>query len=66
MIEVRSDEQKYAFLRKEQSKKQNRYGQNIELTEEGNALREMSLNINGDLEVSDNPDRYKQHGFYLN
>ncbi|NOR69657.1 MAG: aspartate carbamoyltransferase [Methylomarinum sp.] len=66
MIEVRSDEQKYAFLRKEQSNEQNRYGQNIELTEEGNALREISLNINGDLEVSDNPDRYKQHGFYLN
>ena len=66
MIKVRNDEQKYAFLRKEQSKKQNRYGQNIELTEEGNALRDISLNINGDLEVSDNPDRYKQHGFYLN
>lgn len=66
MIEVRSDEQKYAFLRKEVSKQQNRYGQNIELTEEGNALREMSLNINGDTEISENPDRYKQHGFYLN
>lgn len=66
MIKVNSEEQKYAFLRKEQSNKQNRYGQNIELTEEGNALRNISLNINGDLEVSDNPDRYKQHGFYLN
>lgn len=66
MIKVRSDEQKYAFLRNEESKKQNRYGQNIELTEEGNALRDISLNINGDLEIGDNPDRYKQHGFYLN
>ncbi|MCF6251784.1 MAG: dimethyl sulfoxide reductase anchor subunit [Methylococcaceae bacterium] len=66
MIEVQNDEQKYAFLRKEESKQQNRYGQNIELTEEGNALREMSLNINGDTGLSDNPDRYKQHGFYLN
>lgn len=66
MIEVRSDEQKYAFLRKEESKEKNRYGDNIELTEEGNALRDISLNINGGLEISDNPDRYKQHGFYLN
>jgi len=66
MIEVRSDEQKYAFLREETSKEKNRYGDDIELTEEGNALRDISLNINGGLEISDNPDRYKQHGFYLN
>ena len=66
MIEVRSDEQKYAFLRKEGSQEKNRYGDNIELTEQGNALRDISLNINGDTDISDNPDRYKQHGFYLN
>lgn len=66
MIEVRKDEQKYAFLRTENSQKNNRYGDSIELTEEGNALRDMSMNINGDLNVSENPDRYKQHGFYLN
>ena len=66
MIEVRSDEQKYAFLRTEENKQKNRYGDTIELAEEGNALRDISLNINGDLEISDNPDRYKQHGFYLN
>jgi len=66
MIEVRSDEQKYAFLRKEGSQEKNRYGDNIELTEQGNALRDISLNINGDMDISDNPDRYKQHGFYLN
>ncbi|PHR52080.1 DmsC/YnfH family molybdoenzyme membrane anchor subunit [Cycloclasticus sp.] len=66
MIETRSDEQKYAFLRTEESREKNRYGDNIELAEEGNALREVSLNINGDTGISENPDRYKQHGFYLN
>ena len=66
MIKVNSEEQKYAFLWDKESKQKNRYGDNIELTEEGNALRDISLNINGDLEIGNNPNRYKQHGFYLN
>ncbi len=66
MIKVNSEEQKYAFLRDTESKQKNRYGDNIELTEEGNALRDISLNINGDSGIGDNPNRYKQHGFYLN
>jgi len=66
MIEVNKDEQKYAFLWDKESQQKNRYGDNIELTQEDNALRNISLNINGDLGIGENPNRYKQHGFYLN
>ncbi len=66
MFEVRSDEPKYAFLWDKESQKKNRYGKNIELTEEGNVLRDVSLNINDDDGIGENPNRYKQHGFYFN
>ena len=66
MFEVRDDEPKYAFLNNQESKAQNRYGLNIELTDEGSELRCKSLNINGDAAIGENPDRYKQHGFYFN
>ncbi len=66
MINVRKDEPKYAFLNNRETKAQNRYGQNIELTDAGSELREKSLNINGDAGIGENPDRYKQHGFYFN
>ena len=39
MFEVRNDEPKYAFLNNTESKEQNRYGQNIELTDAGSELR---------------------------
>jgi DMSO reductase iron-sulfur subunit len=66
MFEVRDDEPKYAFLNNQESKAQNRYGLNIELTDADNELRCKSLNINGDAEIGENPNRYKQHGFYFN
>ncbi len=44
----------------------NRYGQSIQLVDEGSALTGQSLNINGNPAISGNPDRYKQHGFYFN
>jgi len=66
MIKVRSDEPKYASLWDKDSKNQNRYGKNIELTEPDSDLRGQSLNINGDSSIGDNPNRYKQHGFFLN
>ncbi len=66
MIKVRSDEPKYAYLWDKETKEKNRYGQNIELTEEGDELRNKSLNINGDDGIGDNPNRNKQHGFFLN
>ncbi|MGR9073140.1 MAG: DmsC/YnfH family molybdoenzyme membrane anchor subunit [Gammaproteobacteria bacterium] len=66
MFKVRSDEPKYAFLQDKETKAKNRYGQDIELAHEGSPLREQSLNINGETEIGDNPNRYKQHGFYFN
>ncbi len=72
MFPVREDEPKYAFLQNpsqssqhKDSKDKNRYGKAIELTIDGDALRDQSLNINNDGAVGDNPNRYKQHGFYF-
>jgi DMSO reductase iron-sulfur subunit len=44
----------------------NRYGHSIQLVEEGHALTGQSLRINGNPVIGENPDRYKQHGFYFN
>ncbi len=66
MYEVRSDEPKYAFLWDKESKQKNRYGQAIDLATEDSGLHGESLNINNDTGVGENPNRYKQHGFYLN
>ena len=66
MFEVRDDEPKYAFLNNAESKEKNRYNLNIELTDTSSELRCKSLNINGDAAIGENPDRYKQHGFYFN
>ena len=66
MFEVRDDEPKYAFLNNAESKEKNRYNLNIELTDASSELRCKSLNINGDAAIGENPDRYKQHGFYFN
>ena len=66
MFKVRSDEPEYAFLWDKETKKESRYGTKIELTQEGSELRCKSLNINDDDGIGDNPNRYKQHGFYFN
>lgn len=66
MYKVRSDEPKYAFLWDKETKQVNRYGKPIELVSEESELHGKSLNINGDNGIGDNPNRYKQHGFYLN
>ncbi len=66
MIKVRSDEPEYAYLWDKETKEKNRYGQDIELTKEGDELCNKSLNINGDTAIGDNPNRNKQHGFFLN
>jgi len=66
MFEVRSDEPKYAFLWDKETKAKNLYGAEIELASENDKLHGDSLNINGDSALGDNPNRYKQHGFYLN
>jgi len=64
MYKVREDEPEYAFLKDPESQEKNRYGQSIELTVEDSALRGESLTINGDGAIGENPNRYKQHGFF--
>ena len=62
----RDDEPDYAKLPKVAAPAVNQYGQPIELTPATGPLAGHSLSINGADGVSDNPDRYKQHGFYFN
>ncbi len=66
MFKVRENEPDYALLNDPTSQKQNRYGKSIETVPEENGLREQSLNINDDGGIGENPNRYKQHGFYFN
>ncbi len=66
MFKVRSDEPCYAFIPDAPAPVNNRYGKPIQLVDASNPLKGKSLNINGDSRIGDNPDRYKQHGFYFN
>jgi len=66
MFQPRPKEQCYAFVPQVDHPQTNRYGTPIETVPEGHELRGQSLNINGDTSVPDNPNRYKQHGFYFN
>ncbi len=66
MFEVRENEPGYALLNDPTSKSHNQYGKPIEIVNEGDELYGQSLNINADSEVGENPNRYKQHGFYFN
>ncbi len=66
MLKVRNDEPQYTFLRDDNSKDFNCYGNPIELTAKDSELRDQSLRINDETEVGSNPNRYKQHGFFFN
>ena len=71
MFVRRDNEPEYAILRKthsdvSESGSVNQYGTPIETVQSDNPLREQSLNINLDSEIGENPDRYKQHGFFFN
>lgn len=61
----RPNEQSYAFIPQVKHPEKNRYGESIETVPEGHELRDQSLNINHDGHIGDNPNRYKQHGFYF-
>ena len=68
---LRDEEQDYALLSKSGQPnvdvpEKNQYGKLIQLVDEADKLAGKSLNINGDSSISNNPDRYKQHGFYFN
>ncbi|MBT8126291.1 MAG: dimethyl sulfoxide reductase anchor subunit [Gammaproteobacteria bacterium] len=61
----RPNEQSYAFVPDVEHPQANRHGTLIETVPDGHELRGQSLNINGDSSIGDNPNRYKQHGFYF-
>jgi len=61
----RPKEQSYAFVPDVDHPATNRYGKSIETVPDGHELRGQSLNINGDSSIGENPNRYKQHGFYF-
>jgi len=60
------DAPSYARLPYGKAPEFNRYGKAIQLADENSPLVGKSLNINHDPGVAENPDRYKQHGFYFN
>lgn len=64
--EMRTQEQPYAFLSDRHNKKENRYGQRIDLLEINPAWEAgQPLYINGNAIVGSNPNRNKQHGFFF-
>lgn len=66
MFEVRDNEPDYALLNDPSSKSHNCYDHPIDTVAEGESLHGKSLKINGDDAIGENPNRYKQHGFYFN
>lgn len=66
MFEVRDNEPDYALLKDPDSKSHNCYGKSIQTVDENSRLYGKSLHINGDDGIGENPNRYKQHGFYFN
>ncbi len=66
MFEKRENEPDYALLNDASCQRLNRYGDFIDTVQEEDLRRDKSLNINDDETIGDNPNRYKQHGFYFN
>jgi DMSO reductase iron-sulfur subunit len=66
MFQVRPNEPDYALLKDPSSQSHNRYGKAIETVPAGHALRAQDFVINGEACAQQNPNRYKQHGFYFN
>ena len=66
MLEKRPNEPSYTLLDDKTSKELNRYGLRIDTVSEDDELYGSSLNINNDTDIGDNPNRYKQHGFFFN
>lgn len=65
MFQVREDEPMYALLKAVETDQKNIYGNDIDLVKNSGQPKGVSLRINGDKGVGDNPDRYKQHGFHF-
>jgi len=65
MFEVREDEPMYALLKAVEADQKNIYGNDIDLVKNSGQPEGVSLRINDDDGVGDNPNRYKQHGFHF-
>ena len=63
MIPLRSDEPDYAKLKDATAQTLNRYGNPIQLLPDGD--NGVSLRINGDAGIGDNPNRTRQHAFHF-
>jgi len=68
--EVRTQEQKYAFLPDQPAQQENRYGKPIDLLDHtdmhvGDQPKDRSMFINENASVGSNPNRNKQHGFFF-
>ncbi|MCH9697965.1 MAG: dimethyl sulfoxide reductase anchor subunit [Gammaproteobacteria bacterium] len=63
MIPTRDDEPDYAILDDKTTQDENRYGQPIQFLPDGD--KGLSLRINGDAGIGDNPNRTKQHAFHF-
>ena len=70
MFPKRHNEPGYALLsdalNATPAKTVNRYGTPIQTVKADDKRYNQSLNINNDQGIGENPDRYKQHGFYFN
>jgi len=66
MYKVSENEPGYSFIPDVETPEKNQYGKAIELVSKDDTLAGESLNINGDSGIGNNPNRYKQHGFYFN
>jgi DMSO reductase iron-sulfur subunit len=64
-VKPRPKEPAYAFVPNVAHPAVNRYGQPIETVPEDSNLCGQSLRINGDPAIAENPNRYKQHGFFF-
>jgi len=65
MFEIREDEPMYALLKAVEADQKNIYGSEIDLVKKSGQPEGLSLRINGDEGVGENPNRYKQHGFHF-
>jgi DMSO reductase iron-sulfur subunit len=65
MFDVREDEPMYALLKAVEADQKNIYGNDIDLVKKSGLDEGLSLRINGDDGVGENPNRYKQHGFHF-
>ncbi|MFV9614998.1 MAG: DmsC/YnfH family molybdoenzyme membrane anchor subunit [Gammaproteobacteria bacterium] len=66
MFEKRENEPAYALLNDPSCQTLNVYGDSIDTVQADDCRRDQSLNINDDGGIGENPNRYKQHGFYFN